>query len=370
MEDFQEYREVAKRAIIATGADPVLVEDYPGLTASPRNACLDGVASCDIFIGIIGKRGGWTTPSGKLAVEEEYEEAKRKKLHVLVFLQNISRDREAERLAEKLSDYVGGHFRLSFNSPVDLEAAINRSLPPIIQYFQNPKAEVSMIQDKLRDPYCLQYQTCLRFVSAPERGEECIDPVFLESEELERQIYVIGHSHDVNLFSYKYPKTSEVRATELIIKQSEESGRVRIGEMVHLELNTACMITIDMNITGESNERDDWSGTMAVYEKDLVAGLNKCFAFLKAFFELRDPYKRYDRVYYNTALSGLGYRTLLKEPPKNGTYSTGFGGEEIIITFESPTLISRADLHNPTDQVARNLSLLGRRIKDLRGKAF
>jgi hypothetical protein len=77
MDGFEEYREAARSAIEAAGGEPVLVEDLPSLPVSSRNACLDGVASCDMYLVAIGDRGGWTAPSGKLVVEEEFEEAQR-----------------------------------------------------------------------------------------------------------------------------------------------------------------------------------------------------------------------------------------------------------------------------------------------------
>lgn len=56
---FEEYREAARRGIEAAGGEPVLVnEDFPAQPDSPRNACLDAVDSCDIYLAIIGDRGG------------------------------------------------------------------------------------------------------------------------------------------------------------------------------------------------------------------------------------------------------------------------------------------------------------------------
>ena len=77
MTGFETYRIAAKSAIVAANADPILAEDYPSLSSSPRNACLDGVRSCDALILIISDRGGSVAPSGKLVVEEELEEAEK-----------------------------------------------------------------------------------------------------------------------------------------------------------------------------------------------------------------------------------------------------------------------------------------------------
>jgi len=68
IEGYERYREATKKGIISAGAEPVLVEDFPSLAASSRNACLDGVVSCDVIVILIGSRGGWVAPSAKLVV--------------------------------------------------------------------------------------------------------------------------------------------------------------------------------------------------------------------------------------------------------------------------------------------------------------
>ena len=58
MEGFSEFRSTAREAIARSGGLPILVEDYPSVSVSPRNACLDGVHSSDFLVIIIGLRGG------------------------------------------------------------------------------------------------------------------------------------------------------------------------------------------------------------------------------------------------------------------------------------------------------------------------
>ena len=43
-----------------------------------------------------------------------------RKLPVLVFLEDVPRDAEAERFARSLSDYVDGHFRVKFSGEAEL----------------------------------------------------------------------------------------------------------------------------------------------------------------------------------------------------------------------------------------------------------
>lgn len=129
VDGFEEYREAARRGVEAAGGEPVLVnEDFPAQPDSPRNACLDAVDSCDIYLAIIGDRGGWTAPSGRLVVEEEYDRARAHNLRSLVFLKDVDRDGDAEQLVHKMSDYITGRFRIQFDTPEELEAEVQRAL--------------------------------------------------------------------------------------------------------------------------------------------------------------------------------------------------------------------------------------------------
>lgn len=249
IEGFEDYREAARNGILDAGGEPALVEDYPGLSISPRTACLDGVKSCDVLVAVIGDRGGWTAPSGKLVVQEEYDEARQNNLSVLAFIQDVERDEESQRLVDKISDYVSGVFRLTFSSATELRAAVKDSLEPIIQHLKNPEVELSMIEEKLKDPYEIYNEASLRFLLTPERVEEFIDPVSLESPDLKRQLLEIGHSGEVELFSYERPKRTEVGVNEIIILQSDE-GRSWDGvDEIRLELTTTGIIVIDSNVT-------------------------------------------------------------------------------------------------------------------------
>ena len=133
VDGFEAFRQAAREGIIAAGGEPVLVnEDFPSLTMSSRNACLDAVDSSDILISLIGARGGYITPSGKLVVEEEYERAVARKRPVLVFLQNTARDDSAVAFTKKLSDYIDGAHRRTFTTVDDLSTEIERALIPLV----------------------------------------------------------------------------------------------------------------------------------------------------------------------------------------------------------------------------------------------
>ena len=75
MAGYSAVRDAASRAIGRSGCEPVRAEDVPAGTVSPRTACLNGVASSDGLVLILGARYGEPTVAGISATEEEDREA-------------------------------------------------------------------------------------------------------------------------------------------------------------------------------------------------------------------------------------------------------------------------------------------------------
>lgn len=293
MNNFGDFREAARKGITTAGGFPVLVEDFPSLTKSSRNACLDGVASCDVYSAVIGERGGWTAPSGKLVVEEEFEEAVRRGIPVVVFVQQTTMDDDAKRLSQRLSDYLGGYFRKTFNTPDELQTAVTEALKPVVQSKQSPRMDVRMLSNKLQIPRNNSYsEVKLRFVLAPERVEEVIDPVMLDDERLQRELYAVAHAAGVDLLSYEKPKEHSVGTDTLVIIQRGKGRGNSVGnEDVRIELTTKGVLTIDCDVTGhrEAQNARSFMAFSYLLESDVTDGLNKCFGFAKAFFDWKDP---------------------------------------------------------------------------------
>lgn len=366
MEGFQEYREAARHAIEKAGGEPILVnEDFPAVEVSSRNACLDAVDSCDIYIAIIGERGGWTAPSGKLVVEEEYCQARTRKLPVLLFLQDVDRDVEGQRLAEELSDYVNGLFRATFRTPTELEEEIERALKPILSAAGRSIMDKDKLMQALEDPYTILNETTLRFILTSERSEEVIDPVQLESKEFIDRIYEICHSLEIQLFSYQRPKKHGIEGDSLVIHQQDQHGRNDTVEEVRLELTESGQIILDSNVTGRvlRGERHGLMNSMVVMHEDIETVLDADFLFAAALFDEIDRFKRHQRFVYNVLLTGLGYRNLVEVLKEESSYSMNvFRDDKPIVVFNEPRLVGRSDLQTPESEINRVLTLLSRKV--------
>lgn len=363
---FEEFRKAVRHGIEDAGGEPVLVnEDFPALATSSRNACLDGVDSSDIYIVIVGERGGWRTPSGKLVVEEEYEQARKRKIPVLAFIQDIERDEDAKRLVASLSDYVNGVFRPNFKTLDELHRQVLQALTPTIQHLHNRPVEGTMVQQKLIERFQIQNESRLRFVLSPEREEEVIDIVKLDTPELKQLVFELGHARGVGLLSYEHSKSTEVRGNSLVILQADSSRRRNEDRVVRLEITSDGLITIDANVTGRVN-RGSLHGMgegFVIVESDVIEPLTACFAFANSFYNSQDPYKRHQRFLYNAALADLGYRKLVAEYKERGAMTFANNQNEVVTAFDRPRLISREDLSNSGEEIGRIITLFRRQMK-------
>ena len=359
IEGFAEYRQAARNGIEQAGGEGVLVnEDFPSQASSSRNTCLDAVDSCDVFLLVLGARGGWKTPSGRLVVEEEFEHARARKVPVLVFLEDVPRDADGEGLAKILSDYVDGNFRVKFSGAAELRDQVERALRTIVNTRNNRPMDNDPIAAHVLKPYRFSDQTSLRFAIAPERVEEVFDPLDLASPDFAERMMEIGHRSDVRLFGYLYAKeTPRLEQTSLVIEQPLGNNWSEGRQGIRLAIAENGVVLIDTNATGRTKRSNsmDLADIMTASIESVEALLAASFRFTQALYDDKDPYKRHQRFYWNGVLSGMGNRTLVRNPvSQQHSYGMNMRSkDEAIQAFPSSRLIARADLAQPGKEIER-----------------
>jgi hypothetical protein len=368
IDGFEEFREAARKGIEATGAHAVLVnENFPALNSSARNACLDGIESCDYVVSIAGARGGWRAPSGLLVVEEEFEHACRSNIPVLAFVQATTRDPDSTRFVNRLSDYVDGRFRIKFQTPAELQIEIERALRERLGPTMKNRTEDRDLGSffPTSDRYSVAVPK-LRFVIAPERMEELIDPVRLASPELLQKIYELAHSAKWKLFTFEQKKTHELKGSTLSIIQSDKNSSHNDYLYRRLDVNEDGVLAIETSVTRPSPAHASWDMTNAnvVAIEDLEMALSTDFGFSGALFDFLDPFKRQERFYFNVELSGLGYRTLERNPQTRSSMIMSARGFDQIRVYELSRLVSRNILGEAEEEVKRATTILERKAAE------
>ncbi len=88
--DLKAHRDAVYRILRMLRHDPISMEDYVATDAYPLHKCLDDVAACDIYVGLVGWRYGYIpdrdNPDRKSITELEYRQALESGLTRLIFL--------------------------------------------------------------------------------------------------------------------------------------------------------------------------------------------------------------------------------------------------------------------------------------------
>jgi len=362
VEGFAEYRNAARLGIQDAGGDPVLVnEDFPSLPTSPRNACLDAVESCDVYLCIVGSRGGWRAPSGKLVTEEEYEHAIRLGLPVLAFVIDGERDGEARRFEQRLSGYLEGRFRKVVADANDLRGNITRALTPLVAGLVLPMNPLQEISEALASRAPQTTDVLFRVVIAPERQEEVVDPVQLGDRNFQDLVLRIGHEQTVHLFDYRLSKKQTLTVECLLTHQDGATGARE--SHVWLELCRSGRVRVDCGVGGtQGGFGSDFSGAMVVAEEDIQAMGLVIFRYYGRLFEEIDGYGRHQGFFMNAALLNLGYRTIARGPRTRRSYPVRMASDDSpIVAFDEARRINRSHFNDPSEEVARIVTMFTRR---------
>jgi len=99
----------------------------------------------------------------------------------------------------------------------------------------------------------------------------------------------------------------------------------------------------------------DLADIMTASIESVEALLAASFRFTQALYDDKDPYKRHQRFYWNGVLSGMGNRSLVRNPvSQEHSYRVNMGNrDEAIPAFPSSRLIARADLAQPGKEIER-----------------
>lgn len=365
MDGYAEFREAARQGIASVGAEPVLVEDQPSRPVTPRNACLDLVAASDALVCIVGPRGGYESPSGKLVVEEEFDEARRRGIPILVFVQRVEKDEPASSLASRFSHYVGGRYRREFSEATELERLVVESLEPLMATLRKRERNPEDVQEKLGLSDRDSRDGCrLCLVVGPFVEDVVVDPMRLEEDAFQESVLRVVH--ETKFFSYRCGgKDPRLRVDGLVIAEVSDVGG---GEAASLELDCSGLLRLERPILGERNPATFGDTSLSYLFEIPVGDLDRALAVemaaASALLDLIDPYERYGTLLYNVALAGIGQRNIVDAPTRSNSYSGRFHDMGSLVAYDAPRRIARPALRETQSEEARRIiSLLRRRIE-------
>jgi Domain of unknown function (DUF4062) len=363
MDGFTIERQAVREGLLEAGCSPVLVEDFPSLSCSSRNACLDGVKSCDYIALIIGERGGWRAPSGKLVVEEEFDYATENGIPARLFIAESKRDPDAEQLARRLSDFIDGLFRTTFADVESLKNAVRLSFEAAALNRRGSSTVRTKANDLLKAERRITSEVALRLVVASIRNEDLIDPLFFDDPQFRKQLQMMAY--DLDLFSLNHG--SKVDSTlEHFLLQEQNSDKYHGTVSAVIEITLPSFVALEVPVTGLSENQTSHDSTFwyEILEADIAKQLQKQFQFATAFLDNFDKFRRHDSLEWNATLMGMGHRNIVttRTPPRNAI-SLGQGPDRLD-AFDEFRPITRDALPNGlVTEAERAIQFLKRRNK-------
>ncbi len=362
---FEAYREAAANGVSDAGCEPVMVEQFPALDASPRTACLNAIDSCDGVLVIVGERAGFKTPSGKYVVEEEWQYARKRSTPLHVFVQDAALELDAERIAKELSEFVHGRFRLIFKTPEELRMQVSRSLQGLIAKMISPIDTQTLTNALLKTTHS-GYETRVRLGIQPLRNAELIDPLELDSRTFQDELLRLATSGSTPLLSLRAKKTSKVSASSIHLAQPGDSGRDADDWSATAELSTHGYLLAEREVGSPARKgsADVYSLGLGLQVSDLREAVSSLFQFAAAAYNRVDPYIAYRDFVYNVSLVNLGLRYIYDEAPSGSRgMPIRMANDGNILAFDSAKPIVREALDQPGDEVSRVVALLRRQAQ-------
>lgn len=370
MQGYGHIRDAAAQGIERAGCQQVRAEDFPAASLSPRTACLDGVASCDGLVLILGARYGVPTAVGISATAEEYREAVQRKIPIHPFLEDIDTEREPQQaeFVRGVEHYVGGHWRKTFRTTEELtnlvEQALHQATPLAADGVE--MTGVQRLDDALGNrPPKVQSVVWVQTLWTTLRDEPVLDPTEFNRPEFQRQVQRLAHEGEPPLFAYEQGKQTDAQITRLHVSQGA-AGRWQDGlDLVALDLYANGTVSVALNVTG-MQARDHTHldlGAMYRIEPDqVVRRLEQAWGFAARWWEHHDLYRRHDTLLTQVALYDIEMHRLEQNPGHPVTSITGLGISSYppnpLLVYDNPRRIVRADLLAPVGEIQRALHML------------
>lgn len=133
VEDLEQERDAADRAIRGLGLTRYRAETIGSLPHTPREVCAALARQCDIFILITGERYGYIIEEGISVVEFEFQIAQAQNPEkILVYVKDrVNREAPLKEFLRRLQDFDHGYFRSLFITPEELYEKIQ---PDIVRW--------------------------------------------------------------------------------------------------------------------------------------------------------------------------------------------------------------------------------------------
>jgi hypothetical protein len=373
MRGFEAEREAARAAVASLHLQPVMAEDFGAQPYSPQIACLEGVRSSDVYLGVFGARYGSRTASGKSATAEEFDEALVRGIPILCFVQSGEKEPEQAAFLDRVKQYETGLLVARFTTPAELTLGVVQGLNDLLGrpgVAAISPAAASDLFDRYRwgvlpDPReAPRHHTWLGAVAVPERqGEPYLSTLEFGQKPFRDHLLQPALFGATAIFRHARGTQAREEADALVFEQIDPD---RNSVLTSLEVHADGALVYGLAL-GLDQPRDRWMIQMHVIDEDEVERVLGGFvAFANAFVGGLEQSPLIANVFLGVSFFGIENKAFGHYPGVDPTQMTipEHRLEDPLHIPRSPLRVARATLADPpslarrvADHIAREFRL-------------
>jgi hypothetical protein len=353
---YEHYREVARSAIMLVGSVPVMAEyDFGAKPISPRDACLEGVRESDVYVGLFGEQYGYITDEETSATEEEFEEARRRGLEILIFEERIEKEAKQESFLNKIKGYEEGYFIDFYEKPDQLKDKIIKALVNLQTKTMGDRRkplEVATLFQKLveRSPIIGTQAPWIAVDICPSLTSiQFILPTDLGKKEVMEKLLQAAMFGESAILSPElgYREILDEEFLRFIQPPSETNSRVEKILEVFIDG------TVQLAYSLAPRDSRGWaiSRQFLIDENLISVILKSSLSYLSSILRDFDKGGRINSFFWQVRLGGITNKMLGKIPkPEPTSFTVPMHGlPEPLVVPKLPQEITRSDLNDPTE---------------------
>lgn len=353
MRDFGNERVAARSAVESLRQQPVMAEDFGAQPFSSQTACLDGVQSSDIYIGIFGPRyGSVASGSGLAATEEEFNEARSRGLPILCFEQKGDKDPEQGKFLTRIKAYETGYAFAIFESSEDLKLQVVKAVNDLIgtqgiSMLDLAGAVAHLDQHTWGSRGSRQQETSLGIVLLPVRqGESYLDVLEFGQQDLRDRFLQPARFGAGMLFQQEAGVQPSEKGDALIFKQEED----RKQSMIALEIHADATLVYSSNLRRKTSDAFSMLSGLVIDEGEVERQIAAFCHYANQFYLNIKHGDVITSLYMGASMTNIQMKSFGQLPGVAQSVSVPMHGlPDPLKVPSAPLRISRADLANPSE---------------------
>lgn len=316
MRDFGDVRQAARQAVESLRQHPVMAEDFGAQPHSSQLACLDGVGTSDVYVGIYGQRYGFVARSGLSATEEEFQEARRRGLPILCFEQKGPKEPAQQAFLDRIKAYESGYSIAFFATPEELKLLVVKAVHDLIGHpgiaTLDPASAKALLD---RQNWGSERQNVsgawLGVVLVPARqGESYLDVLYFGQKDVRDRLLQPARFGPGTLFSQELGVSTREEGDALVFRQE---GAHRQPSAV-LKIGSDGSLVFGATLGRTSTDFASVAPSFLIDESEVEACLLALLQYANTFVGTLERGDLITSLYVGTSLTGVGSKSFGRLP--------------------------------------------------------